>query len=279
MKINMTENLPDFHTIGLLAVDSAIDKIIEIRERFDFEYFFKSDGSPVTEADRQAEQKIIEIIKANYPSHRLHGEEFGLQNADSDSPYLWAFDPIDGTWAFLNHENTACTVLSLFKNNEPILGLVGNPFTHELFETVQGGIASLNGRQLPLTSWKQIEKGVLNYQLPKNFRTEIDKLLDIWCAEKIGKLVSVGGSIIYALANVAKGAYTSSVMAPSQRETLPWDLSAGILLVENAGGKVTDLQGSAVNPLKHHDYLVASANQSVHEEVLELLAQKNFGQG
>jgi fructose-1,6-bisphosphatase/inositol monophosphatase family enzyme len=257
----MTENLENFQRIGLQAVKTAIDKISEIRERPDFEHFFKSDGSPVTEADRQAEQQIIQVIKTAYPQHRLHGEEFGLQNAHSESPYLWAFDPIDGTWAFLNHENTACTVLALLKDNEPILAIVGNPSTHEMFETVQGGITTLNGRQLPLTNWQQLKKAVLNYQLPRTFRSEIDKILDIWTAGKIAKIVSVGGSPVYALGNVAKGSYTAFVMAPPNRETLPWDLSAGILLVKNAGGQVTDLQGNKVNPLKNNDYLLARLNQ------------------
>jgi myo-inositol-1(or 4)-monophosphatase len=273
----MKETLEDFHTIGLQAVKSAVEKIREIRASSDFEHFFKSDGSPVTEADRQAEQQIIKTIKAAYPWHKLHGEEFGLQNAQSDSPYLWAFDPIDGTWAFLNWENTACTVLSLLKDNEPILAIVCNPFTNEIFETVKGGIAMLNGRKLPLTTWKTIEKGVLNYQLPRRFRKDIDKILNIWEHEKIGKIVSVGGSPVYALGNVAKGAYTAFIMAPHKRETLPWDLSAGILLVENAGGQVTDLQGNLVNPLKHNDYLVASTVQQVHDEVLELLHRYDFG--
>lgn len=275
----MKETLADFHTIGLQAVNRAIERIRNIRERPDFEHFFKSDGTPVTEADRQAEQQIIKIITAAYPQHQLHGEEFGLQNAQSDSPYLWAFDPIDGTWAFINQENTACTVLSLLKDNEPILAIVGNPYTQEIFETVKGGITTLNGRHLPLKNWEQIKEGVLNYQLPRQFRKDIDTILNIWEKGNIAKLVSVGGSPVYALGNVAKGTYTAFIMAPFKRETLPWDLSAGILLVENAGGQVTDLQGNAVNPLKHNDYLVASLVQQVHDEVLELLHRDGFGNG
>lgn len=278
-KLKMKETLENFHTIGLQAVTTAVEKAKKIRERSDFEHFLKSDGSPVTEADRQAELQIIQVIKTAYPQHKLHGEEFGLQNAQSASPYLWAFDPIDGTWAFLNHENTACTILSLLKNNEPILAIVGNPITDELFETVQGGTAMLNGKQLPLKKWEKINKGVLNYQLPRAYRKEINKILDIWEAGKIGKLVSVGGSPVCALGNVAKGAYSTFIMAPYKRETLPWDLSAGILLVKNAGGQVTDLQGNAVNPLKHNDYLVASTVQPVHDEVLELLHRYHFGKG
>jgi fructose-1,6-bisphosphatase/inositol monophosphatase family enzyme len=274
---DMKETLKDFHTIGLQAINAALETIQSIQDRSDFQTVFKSDGSPVTKADKAAEREIRKVIQTAYPEHQLHGEEFGLHNADSNSPYLWAFDPIDGTWAFINQENTACTVLSLLQDNEAILGIVANPVTHEIFEAVQGKKAMLNRKPLPLNNWASIKMGVLNYHLPKPFRKQIDKLLNIWEDKKIGKIVSVRGSLVYALACVAKGMYTSFITAPCKRETLPWDLSPGVLLVTQAGGKVTDLEGNPVNPLKHNDYLVASTTPQVHDEVLDLLNRYEFG--
>ncbi len=118
-----------------------------------FETLYKSDGSPATAGDKNAEHKIIEIISQAFPSHKLIGEEFGEINRETIGDYTWAFDPIDGTWSFINQENTACVNIILLKNNTPILSVVYNPFTNELYKTSKKGKTSLNDIVLPVTKY------------------------------------------------------------------------------------------------------------------------------
>ncbi len=263
-------------SLGLKAVTAAASEVSRAQFALDYRTLFKADGSPATDADRASEQIIIDTILAAYPEHRLHGEEFGPQNSDSGSPYLWVFDPIDGTWSFLNQENTACINLALYHDNKLLLGIVFNPVNHEVFLAAYGQGASLNGRELPLTNWETLQQGVMNYHLPRSHTAGIRSLLNIWSEGHIGKLISQGGSPAYGLAMVAKGAHSSFLMAGKPNGADPWDLSAGTLLVRRAGGVVTDLRGNDIDPLGHSDYLLASTNPRVHEQLLGLLRDYHF---
>ncbi len=157
------------------------------------------------------------------------------------------------------------------------MGIVFNPFTNELFQVTEESVTTLNGRKLPLTKWQSIEKGVLAYHFARDYREQVEKILEMWEDRRIGKLVSPGGSPVYALANVAKGSQTALVMCPNNREPFPWDLTAGKLFVEKAGGQITDLEGNPIDPLAHQDYLVASTVANVHEQMLKTLEEYGIG--
>jgi fructose-1,6-bisphosphatase/inositol monophosphatase family enzyme len=119
--------------------------------------------------------------------------------------------------------------------------------------------------------------GVVNYQLGRQDREQIDRLLDLWTRDDppVGKLLALGGSVAYGLALVAKGAHDALVTVMGH-EPDPWDLTPGALLVRNAGGKVTDLYGKDIDPLSFEGYLVASTHPGDHERMLELLSECGF---
>ncbi|MEO5350659.1 MAG: hypothetical protein H7836_13580 [Magnetococcus sp. YQC-3] len=272
----LEESLNNFREVGQRAVRAAGRSIRAIRQENALGTLFKEDGSPATEGDKLAEQEMRYEISLAFPEHRLHGEEFGEEGQAADSPYLWAFDPIDGTWSFVNHETTACTVLTLLKGEEIILGLVYNPFTDELFEASPQG-CFVNERPLPLLQAGRLTDGVMNYQIPRRMGADIAPLLRMWQDRRVGKLISPGGSPVYAMALVAQGTYAVFVMVPNNRIPYPWDLTAGTALVRQAGGRVTDLNGNDIQPLTHTGWLVAGTNVTVHEEALQCLRQYGLG--
>ncbi|MBF0584165.1 MAG: hypothetical protein HQL80_08025 [Magnetococcales bacterium] len=274
----LEESLDNFLEVGRRAILNAGRIIRDIRKENVLGTLFKEDGSPATEGDKQAEWEIRSEIAMSFPDHRLHGEEFGEEGGESSSPYLWAFDPIDGTWSFVNHETSACTVLVLLKGEEIVLGLVYNPFTDELFEASAKG-CFVNGRSLPLLQSSGLAEGVMNYQIPRRMGEHIAPFLNMWQDRQVGKLISPGGSPIYAMALVAQGTYAVFVMAPNDRTPYPWDLTAGTALVRQAGGRVTDMDGHEIHPLTHAGWLVAGANAQVHEEALTLLRKYGLGSG
>lgn len=273
----MNESLDDLLRIAEAATRAAGQEALRVQRSSAFGRQFKPDGSPVTDADKNAELKIIDVIRSAYPHHRLYGEEFGKLNEESDSPYLWVFDPIDGTWAFLNRENTAAVSLALIKDGAPVVGVVYNPFTEEMYLTAEDRTATLNGVELPLTKRRLLRHCVMDYRLNKAFRKDIHVVLNIWVDDLVAKLVSMGGSIVYALAQVAKGAHNIFVMRCARLHPDPWDLAAGVLLVKRAGGRVTDLNGDEVDPLAYSKYIVATSQANLHEEALKTLNDYGLG--
>ena len=226
------ETIKDFLLLGEKAAKEAGQIILKFQNKLEFTVSSKQDGTEVTNADMEAEKKIIEIIKSECPNHKIYGEEFGLQDKDSKSDYLWAIDPIDGTSAYINQELTACVNLCLLKNNKAILGVIYNPFTNELF-TAKEGESKLNGNKLPYIK-QTAEKRTLNYHPSKKNIKDIKILLTLWKDGHVKKLIDQGGSPAYNLAMVAKGAHSHFIM-DCYRDPNPEDYSAPVLLVRNAG--------------------------------------------
>src|SRR3989338_4137377 len=117
--------------------------VLDICNKKDFCTEYKADGSPVTKADKEAEEKILEILLTAFPQHSFRGEEAGLIGS-AGSSYLWTCDPVDGTRAILNGEKTSSISLALSNDNNTILGLVYNPFTKEMYSAAENIKTMLN---------------------------------------------------------------------------------------------------------------------------------------
>lgn len=235
----------------------------------------KPDGTPLTKADIEAEREAVNTILSEYPNHKIKGEELGIQNKESRSDYLWAVDPIDGTAAYLNHEPTACVSIALLKDKEPILGLVYNPFTSELYTTTKGNCPELNKIKLPILKNDDIKGMTLNFKLKRGNIRDLEVLATIESDRQINRIISQRGSPSYGLALVAKGSHF--FLFECSRKPSPEDYSAGVLLVRNAGGLVTNLDGENIDPLTEENHLVASNNPKMHEEFLNVLKTYDFG--
>ncbi|WP_372368832.1 inositol monophosphatase [Candidatus Uabimicrobium sp. HlEnr_7] len=249
------------------AVRIAAKEILKLQREKGFSTSFKSDDSPVTAGDKMAEKIIVDAIRENFPKHKILSEEFGKINFQTKSQFLWVLDPIDGTWSYVNQEVTMCIQLALLEKNECIAATIYNPFTKAMYQTSIGKTSALNRRHLPFTNYQLLNHAVINYHIPRSQRKLIYPLIEIWNDNRIAKLITQGGSIAYSLACVAKGSHTCFVTT-SDKPIKPWDLCAGIAMIRNMGGCVTDFQGKNINPMGHTGEIVASCNKKVHKSFL-----------
>lgn len=241
----------------------------------------KEDNSPVSNVDKFVEHEVKKALERVFPKWGFVGEETGGDL--HEKPTTVAVDPIDGTWSFLTHDTTNAFSLSVFQNNEVILGLVLNPSTAELAyaqrnkptRLLQLGILGEDtlGRNLP--SIRQAKNDIIvNIQPAKGHRELEDFLKNAWDKKEIKFVKSMGGSPANALMEVAKGHF--SYIHPWQiHPTSPYDLSAGIKIVQNAGGLVVDMDNNPIKEVGHRGTLIASCNANHRLKIINLF-KENF---
>ncbi len=254
--------------IAKQIIDEAGKIIKEARATNTFGFSFKDDNTPITNIDKQIQQYITKKLRDSFDI-QVMGEEDEVQ-VDTSKPY-WAIDPIDGTWAFITHENTSAINLSLIDNGEVTLGIVFNPFTDEFFHTEKGSESYIGMLKLPLRTNEHV--AVVNFK-PEREHPIVTNLNRLFKEDKVKKLVSIGGSITYSMCMVAKGAF-SNYIAYFGNHANAWDLSAAVIIIKNCGGYVTDLDGNDIDPISHKGYIIASANKVVRDEFLEMMSELN----
>src|SRR3989344_1031080 len=190
----------------------------------------------VTNVDKKVERFIISRIKKKYPGHHIMAEESGENRQKSE--YMWIIDPIDGTHNFIHGIADFGVEIALAKNNEVILGVVYLPMTDELFCAEKGKGAFLNSKRIHVSRKGIKDETFLCYscnfsQSPKWHIKNLNALI------KIFKNVRLFGSTAVEMSYVAAGKAECFVV----RHDKPWDYAASALIVEEAGGKVTDLKG------------------------------------
>lgn len=251
-----------------IAVQKAGDLIRTMRETSQLERTVKTDGSPVTNADKIAEQLLKDELLAAFPEYGFIGEE---GTAIRDRKYTWICDPIDGTYAYLNGEKTVATSLALHNREAGlVLGIVYNPFTREMYAGANGLETKIGERKLPANNPADLKRAVVNYGLTKTNRDTFCDLHGLWQEKKIGKLVTIGGSLAYQLAQVAEGAQNVYMMQSSKGAN-SWDIAAGIHLVRSVGGKVTDAEGKDIMEGDKPTAIIAATNATIHRQFLEAL--------
>ena len=250
--------------IAKQIVEEAGRIIKEARETNTFSFEFKEDDTPISSIDQQVQDYMAKRLRDSFEI-QVMGEE-NCEAIDVTKPY-WAIDPIDGTWAFITHENTSAINLSLIDGNEVILGIVFNPFTNEFFQTEKGTKSYIGMLTLPLRTNPQV--AVVNFK-PERSHPIVKTLNQLFKEDKVKKLTSIGGSITYSMCMVAKGAY-SNYIAHFDKTANAWDLSAAVLIVRNSGGFVTDLEGRNIDPINHKGFIIASANAQVRDQFLAMV--------
>ncbi len=201
----------------------------------------KADRSPVTIADRTAEQAMRAVLSERFPAHGILGEEFGLERPDA--AFRWVLDPIDGTRAFITGRPTFGTLIALFHDERPIVGVIDQPVTGErwigvdgqptVFRGPYGGVAECR----PLAALSDAE---LSCTSPEMFGADMPRF------ERLRRVVrrnSWGGDC-YAHGLVALGLIDIVVEADMK----VWDWGALVPVIEGAGGSVTDWQGQPLRP-------------------------------
>ncbi len=223
----------------------------------------KRDRDYVTEADRKAEALIIREIRQHYPTHGIVAEESGCRNQDAD--IQWHIDPLDGTANFIHGHPHFSVSIAAWKQGKPLLAVVHDPMRNETFEAQNGNGAFLNRRRLRVSPGKEMADATFASGLAPYRREQLPIFQQRMeaCMKKASSYRR-GGSAALDLAYVAAGrldAYWESGLCS-------WDIAAGILLVQEAGGIVTGLDGSRVD-LNKGDVL--AANPVLHEEFRRVL--------
>lgn len=220
----------------------------------------------VTEADHAAEKAILNVINASFPDHQILAEETG--EIVQDSGYKWIVDPIDGTVNFAHGIPLNCVSIAVEKEGEIILGAVFNPHLNEFFFAEKGKGATLNDKPIHVSNETEAIKACLVTGFPYTYINMPNGPLEIF--EKfIRKGVPVRrlGSAAIDLCWVAAGRLDGFF----EHKLEPWDSAAGYLIVEEAGGKVTDLEGNKFSVYQHK---LLATNGKIHEEMVAVINNK-----
>ena len=222
----------------------------------------------VTEADKKAEELIIKLIKEKYPDHTVLSEEAGLLEGKDD--VVWYVDPIDGTNNFMSGIPFFCVSIGVEVKGRLECGALNVPAMNEMFYGSRGRGAFLNGKRIKVSEESDLRKGMFllgqKSNMPEDVRASAINF-QRKLSDKVGFLRNFGSSA-FDFALVAKGAASGFIEVGAHM----WDISAGVFLVEEAGGRVTGLDGSSWNPelSKGHQKIIAS-NSAVHDEILRLV--------
>lgn len=218
----------------------------------------KPNKSLVAVGDIEANKAIIKTIKKYFPKHSILSEETGMEGNKSD--YRWIIDPIDGTHNFLHNIPIFGTSIALECKNKVILGVLHFPILCITAVAEKGKGAFLNGKRIRVSNKKSLDHSFLLFEFSYANRKQKIGFLE----SLIHKTIDVRnfGSAIYNLMMVASGKCESYVVL----STHPWDVAAGFLIVEEAGGKVTGLKGKKWR-LSQHQFVIS--NGKVHKELLK----------
>jgi myo-inositol-1(or 4)-monophosphatase len=217
----------------------------------------------VTEADHAAEKAIISVINSTYPAHQVLSEEAGELKKESE--YKWIIDPIDGTINFAHGIPLNCVSIAVEHRGEITMAAVYNPHLDELFFAEKGKGATLNDQSITVSSQSQTIKACLVTGFPYTYINLANEPLEIF-ERFIRKGVPVRrlGSAAIDLCWVACGRFDGFY----EHKLEAWDSAAGYLIVEEAGGKVTDFDGNKFSPYQHR---VLATNGKIHDEMLEII--------
>lgn len=249
------------------AVDTAREAGALIREQFGAgtRIGYKGSVNPVTETDTAAEDLILGRIRSAFPDHRILGEERGESRGGMGAP-MWLVDPLDGTNNFAHGFPHFCVSLGLRVGATVQVGVVYDPLRDEMFAAQRGAGATLNGTPIQVSQEATLAEAFLATGFPYTRRVAAFNnvaLLDAFLRRSQG--VRRAGSAALDMAYVACGRF-SGYWEPNLS---PWDVAAGLLLVEEAGGRISDFSGKRER-LFSGDEVVAS-NGRIHEEMLIVL--------
>jgi len=226
---------------------------------------FKGAFDPVTKLDRESEQMITSRLKKAFPDHGILAEEGTA--VQSKAGYCWIIDPLDGTTNYAHGLSAYAVSMGLTQDGKPVLGVIYAPQFDELFHAVAGGGAFCNDKPLHVSKEANLERGFLATGEPYAVRKNLDAHLRFF-KNMVNRSLAIRrfGSASLDLCHVACGKYDGYWEA----ELKPWDAAAGILLVEEAGGKISDYRG---NPyvLAESKTLLAT-NGLLHTQMMEALA-------
>jgi myo-inositol-1(or 4)-monophosphatase len=219
----------------------------------------------VTEIDIAVERDFRRLIGERFPDHAVMGEEGGLAGGREGASHRWIIDPIDGTTNYAHGLALFCVSIALEVDGETVLGVIFDPMAEELFTAERGEGARLNGRRIHVSDCRSLTDALVCTGFPYSVREKPGHLIAGFAefmrlSRAVRRLGSAALDLCYTAAGRFDAFYEESLHA--------WDIAAGALLVEEAGGRVTGVMGAPFSP--HGGHIVAS-NGHLHGVVLSTL--------
>jgi myo-inositol-1(or 4)-monophosphatase len=228
----------------------------------------KSGSELVTEIDEASEEAVVEVIRRDFPSHRILAEE-GSVGGD-DPRHRWIVDPLDGTTNYANGLPIFCVSVGFEIDGDVAAGAIYDPVREELFAASSGDGARLNGRRISVSQESQLSQSLLTTGFPYDSAQMPAALRQFSQFSQRARAVRRLGSAALDLAYVAAGrfdGYWEAIVSP-------WDMAAGIVIVREAGGLVTTMAGQ---PRSNDVGDLLATNGRIHQEMLRVLASEPAG--
>ena len=227
----------------------------------------KSEIDLVTESDLASESLIIDRIKTYYPAHSILAEESGASNPqdrDSQSDWRWVIDPLDGTTNYAHGYPCFCVSIALEHNGKLQIGVVYDPVRDEMFAAERGQGASLNGRRISVSQTASLGRALLCTGFPYDVRQRNEFARHFASFIMHAQGVRRDGAAALDLAYVAAGRFDGFW----EEGLKPWDVAAGALIIEEAGGRLSNYLGE---PLDIFTPPVVASNGLIHEAMMQVL--------
>jgi myo-inositol-1(or 4)-monophosphatase len=237
----------------------SVGKVLEVERKFGQE------TNLVTQIDKNAEEIIINKIRRKYPDHDFLAEESGSHNKQSE--YRWVIDPLDGTLNFTHGVPLFSVSIAVEERGEVVAGVVYEPNLDELFTAEKGKGAFLNRKPIRVSRINTLIESMIVTGFPYSIRDNPENAVQhfvnmLMKAQGIRRLGSAAVDLCYVACGRFEGFWEVSLS--------PWDMAAGVLLVQEAGGRFTDFHGK---PSSIYTKQVLATNGLVHDKVVEILEQ------
>src|ERR1041385_633798 len=221
----------------------------------------------VTEIDKRSEEAIIRIIKRHHPGHSILAEETGRKGGESD--FTWIIDPLDGTTNYVHALPVFCVSIGLEHKGTIVAGVIYDPNSDELFSAERGGGAFLNGKRIRVSDVDSLGKSLLVTGFPYTIAEDPGPAVAHFVrfltrAQAVRRMGSAAIDLAYVAAGRFDGFWEASLN--------PWDMAAGVLLVEEAGGCVSGFSGQ---PFSIYGQELVASNRLVHQEMIETLSSRS----
>lgn len=224
---------------------------------------YKGEVDLVTETDKKSEAAILARLESEFPAHAVIAEEGGASGADAAAEFRWYVDPLDGTTNFAHGYPVFAVSLGLLQRGEPIVGVIHNPVSKEMFTAVRGEGAYRNGNSIHVSVVSKLSQSLLATGFPTHKRVRNPNIHYYWEFTLHSHGVRRAGAAALDLCSVACGQFEGFW----EFGLKPWDTAAGILLVQEAGGKVSNFSGGRYRP---GDFECLASNGLVHEQMQKL---------
>jgi len=231
---------------------------------------YKGDVDLVTVADRESEALILERIQQHFPGHDVMGEEGA--RIETGGEYKWYVDPLDGTTNFAHGYPVFCVSLAVERRGQRVAGVIYDPTRDEMFRAELGGGAWLNDKAIHVSVTAKLGDCLIATGFPSHKRHKNPNIYFYHQLTLRTHGVRRAGSAALDLCNVASGRYDGFW----EFNLNPWDTAAGVLIVEEAGGRVTDLSGG---PFQIASRETLATNGLVHEAIMHEFAEIFAGRG